>query len=484
MFPRIEIAMGFDTHPVPQPFINRFSEYARNYLRYFNYRHHETTRYLCGIVGKQPPVDMYMPKIKVNSLSPGRLLRLGLGAFLLALFAYAMIPGVFYSQASVGRVNADLVTLRAPIDGQISFGVAEIGAWVTRGQTLAVLQDPPERDVRLANLQAQSMALSERIGGLEQQIAALEPILQRLSSDSQSFRSAVIGSLTAQVAEAEARVRQAEANVRLVEAQFKRIEPLAEKGYASRADFDRRRAEADVAKADLAAQRKTLDRLQQERSAADRGIYLTDSYNNAPYSQQRRDEVELQRLNLANRKTELEAERSQVERQIEAEQRRRQQIGEATVVSPVHGVLWRQLESEGSTIGTSAPLLQIADCSRIFFEILRDRRADQTLSIGDTAIVEFERSGQSVSHQARLVGIRGDQDGDSREFAISSTGTADQLRWIFSIDFTAAASTGNLQTVAEAQESCPIGRIGRLRLSEGPMDRMMQKAGNFLVGAR
>lgn len=422
---------------------------------------------------------MYMPKIKAKPPGTGRLLRIGLGLFLLALFGYAMIPGVFFSRASVGRVNADLVTLRAPIDGQISFGDAKIGARVTRGQTLAVLRDPPERDVRLANLRAQGAALTDRIGGLDQQLTALEPFLQRLGGDSRNFRSAVIGNLTAQVAEAEARVRQSEANARLLDAQFRRIEPLAEKGYASRADFDRRRAEADVAQADLAAQRKTLDRLRQEREAAERGIYLTDSYNNAPYSQQRRDEVELQRLNLANRKTELEAERAQIERQIEAEQRRRQQVGEAVIIAPVDGVLWRQLESEGATIGTSAPLLQIADCSRIFFEVLRDRRADEVLSIGDSAMVEFERNGQMVSHKARLVGIRGDQDGDRREFAISTTGTADQLRWIFAVDFTAGARDGNPQHMVTQPEACPIGRTGRLHLSDGLLERVTRKAGNL-----
>ncbi|MEK9969550.1 MAG: HlyD family efflux transporter periplasmic adaptor subunit, partial [Ferrovibrio sp.] len=257
--------------------------------------------------------------------------------------------------------------------------------------------------------------------------------------------------------------------------------PLAEKGYASRADFDRRRAESEVAHADLAAQRKTLDRLRQDRESAEKGIYLSDSYNNAPYSQQRRDEVELQRLNLANRKTELEAERAQVERQVDAEQRRRQQMGEAIIAAPVDGVLWRQLESEGATIGTSAPLLQVADCSRIFFEVLRDRRSDESLSIGDSAMVEFERNGQMVNHKAKLVGMRGDQDGDRREFAISSTGSADQLRLIFAVDFASGTRADSPQTTVVQPEPCPIGRAGRLHLSDGMANRLTQQIRNLIA---
>ncbi|WP_341911658.1 hypothetical protein [Ferrovibrio terrae] len=430
---------------------------------------------------------MYMQNLKTKPAMTGRMLRIGLGIFLLGLFGYALVPGVFFSQLPTGRVNAELVTVRAPIDGQISYAEPRIGERVKRGQTLAVLRDLPDRDVRLANLQAQSTSLAERIAGLDQQAAAMEPLLQRLGGDSRNFREAVISNLMAQIAEAEARVRQAEANARLVDAQFKRIEPLAAKGYASRADFDRRRSEVDVAQAELAAQRRSLERLRQERQAADQGIFLSDSYNNAPYSQQRRDEIELQRLALTSRKAELEAERAQVDRQIEAEQRRRLQMGEAVIASPVDGVLWRQLESDGATLGISLPMLQVADCSRIFFEVLRDRRSSETLSIGDSVMVEFERNGRMVNHKAQLVGLRGDQD-VGREFAIATAASADQLRLIFSVDFASGnggngAATSQVQVQNGQAEACPIGRVGRLHASDTMIDRTTRRLNDLFSGS-
>jgi multidrug resistance efflux pump len=418
---------------------------------------------------------MYMPNIKTKPAATGRLLRIGLGLLLLALFGYAMLPGVFYSQLPVGRVNAELVTLRAPIDGQVEFGTAQIGERVKRGEVLATLRDPPDRDVRLANLQAQLTGLTDRIDSLDRQAAAMEPLLQRLGGDSVNFRNAVISNINAQIAEAEARLRQAEANARLLDAQLKRIEPLADKGYASRADLDRRRSEAEVARAESVALRKGVDRLNQERDAANRGVFLSDSYNNAPYSQQRRDEIELQRLSLATRRSELEAERGQVQRQLEAEQRRRQQMGEASVTAPVDGILWRLLESDGSTIGSSVPLAQVADCSRIFFEVARDRRSDDTLSIGDTVTVEFERNGQMVAHKARLAALRGDQDGDRREFAVTAAPGADQLRWIFAVDFTNGSNGHAAGDPAGQPEACPIGRSGRLQVRESLLDRLSRK---------
>jgi len=424
-----------------------------------------------------------MLPLKTKAFSiPGRALRIGLGVVLLAVFGYAMLPGVFYAQAPVGRVNADLITLRAPIEGQVSYTDLRIGERVTRGQSLAVLRDAPDRDVRLSNLQAQSAALADRVASIDQQIAALEPFLQRLSGDSQNFRDAVVATLTAKVTEAEARVRSAEANARLQDAQYKRIAPLAEKGYASSADLDRRRSEFDVAQAEVVAQRKQLDRLRQERSAADQGVYLTDSYNNAPYSQQRRDEIELQKLTLTSRRAELESDRQQVERQLQAEQRRRQHVGEATLTAPVDGVVWRLLESDNSTISISAPVMLIADCSRIFFEVARDRRTDSALSIGDTALVEFERNGRMVAHKATLVGLRGDQDGDRREFAITSASGNDQLRWIFAVDFTSGVRTDTNVAVV-TQEACPVGRIGRLFVNETLVDRIARRFGNFFNAA-
>ncbi len=403
---------------------------------------------------------MYMSSIKSKPRSVGRLLRIALGVFLLGLFGYALLPGVVLSQYPVGRVNAELVTLRAPIEGQISFGDVRVGDRVQRGQTLATLRDPPERDVRLANLEAQNDSLGERIAGLRQQIAALEPFALRLAQQSRTFRDAVVNNLTAQIAEAEARLRQAEANARLLDAQLKRVAPLAAKNYASGAELDRRRAEADVAQAELAAQRQTLGRLRQERAAAEQGVYLSDSYNNAPYSEQRRDEVNLQRLTLETRLADLIAEQGQVQRQIEAERRRREQMGEAVIQSPVDGILWRQLESNDSTIGISAPLAQVADCSRIFFEVARDRRSDETLSLGDSVVVEFERNGQMARYDARMVGLRSDQDADRREFALAGGTGSDQIRWIFAVEFEGAA------------EACPIGRTGRLRHSNTLIDQI------------
>lgn len=406
---------------------------------------------------------MYMLPLKPQQRTLGRMLRIALGVFLLGLFGYALLPGVVFSQYPLGRVNAELVTLRAPIDGQISFGDTRVGDRIQRGQVLATLRDPPGRDVRLANLEAQHDGLNERIAGLRQQIAELEPFVQRLGKDSQVFRMAVINNLSAQIGEAEARVRQAEANVRLLDAQLKRVAPLAAKNYASGAELDRRRAEADVAHAELAAQRQTMARLRQERAAAEQGVYLSDSYNNAPYSQQRRDEVELQRLTLQTRLAELVAEQGQLQRQVEAERRRREQMGEAAIHAPVDGLLWRQLESNESTIGISAPLLQVADCARIFFEVPRDRRNDETLSLGDRVTVEFEQNGQMTQHPARLVGLRSDQDADRREFALAGGTGNDQLRWIFAVDFTGTA------------ETCPIGRTGRLRHGDSLIDRIARR---------
>ncbi|WP_374298674.1 HlyD family efflux transporter periplasmic adaptor subunit [Ferrovibrio sp.] len=409
---------------------------------------------------------MYLSTITATKTNLGRLLRIALGLFLLAVFGYALLPGVFYAQYPLGRVNAELVTMRAPIEGQIEFSGVRTGEMVRYGQTLAVLRDPPGHDVRLADLQAISASLAERTAVLDRQIAALEPIMQRLHEDSQDFHRAVNNNLSAQIAETESRIRGAEANLRLLEAELRRVQPLASADYASRAELDRRRAEAEIGQAELATLRNTLQRLTFEREAAGRGIYLSDSYNNAPYSQQRRDDIELQRLTLQSRRAELEVERLQTLQQIETEQRRRTVVDEATITATVDGILWRRLESDGAMIGTSAPLLQIADCSHIFFEVPRDRRSDETLSIGDATQVEFEQNDRMTTYPARLVGVRGEQDAGNREFAVSMPLAAGQLSWIFSVDF-----SDNDEGMA-----CPIGRIGRLRHSDTMLDRLTRRA--------
>lgn len=395
----------------------------------------------------------------------GRFLRIALGIFLLALFAYALLPGTLLSPHQAGRVNAELVTLRAPIDGRIAYADINVGDRVEAGQTLAVLRDPPERDIRLPDLEARLRSLQERIAGIDGQIAALSPILERLESQSQDFRAAVIASLDAQIAEAIAEVKRAEAGIRLADSQLKRIQPLAAASYASAASLDLRRAEAETARANLTARQQVLERLQKEREAAAKGVYLSDSYNNAPYSQQRRDDVELQRLTLISRKSELVAEHDQLSRQIETEQRRRSLMGEAVIAAPVNGVLWRLAETEQATIGIGSAIIQIADCNRLFFEVLRERRGEETPAIGSTTDVEFSEAGETVTRKARLVALRGDADSDRREFAITSGSTADQLRLLYAIEGDAGNTTA----------ACPVGQSGRLSSGVSPIEQLARR---------
>lgn len=406
------------------------------------------------------------PSVTKSSLPIGRLLRIGLGAFLLALFAYALLPGTLTGAVTAGRINAELITLRSPIDGRIAFGAERVGDRVQQGADLGVVADPPERDVRLPDLEAQLKSIEERRTGIIGQLASLEPILERLGTESRDFRSAVTASLDAQVAQAQAQLKRADASLQLTELQLKRIQPLAAKGFATQADLDQRKAAVDTAHADQAAARKALERLLKERAAAENGIYLTDSYNNAPYSQQRRDEVELQRLTLTNRRIELDAEREQLRSQIDAERRRRQQVGEAVFKAPANGVLWRLLVSNGATIGTGAAVIQMVDCSRLFFEVTRDRRGEETPAIGTTADITFSDAGKTYARTGRLVAIRGEQDSDRGEFAIASAPQPDQLRLIYAL----APAGGQ-----DAPAACPVGQSGRLNSGDSLLGRLVSK---------
>lgn len=395
-----------------------------------------------------------MPKASFSAF--GRPLRIGLGLFLLALFAYTLLPGAITGSSQSGRINANLITLRAPIDGRVSFAAARVGERVTPGQALATITSPPDRDVRLADLEAQLKALNERLTGIDSQQQALAPILARLEKENRGFQGAVIASLDAQIAQAAAKVKRAEAAIVLAEAQLKRIQPLVASSYATTAELDQRQATAAISRADLVAEQKALERLRREREAAQQGIYLNDSYNNAPYSQQRRDDVELQRLTLATRRGDVEAEIAQVQRQVDSERRRRMQVDAAVMQATIPGILWRQLESEGATIGTSTPLLQIVDCRRLFFEVILERRGDETPAIGSQVQISFSDGKQQYTRQAQLAAIRGEQDSERGDIAISGNLQANQLRLIYALAPPPEGS-GNL--------SCPVGQSGYLSSS-------------------
>ncbi len=387
----------------------------------------------------------------------GRPVRIIVALALIALFLWGVDPGFLHPQAMTGKVNAELMTLRAPIDGYVTVPALRTGEYVGRDQIVATIDNPHGDGARERDLQIELRSLDERRAAIVAQIDKLIALQAHLSEEVQSFQDATVQALDARLKEVKARILSTEAVLKNAKAQFARTEALVQSDYASRAKFDQQRALMDTATHDLAALKAEQLRLEREYDAATKGVFIGDNFNNTPYSHQRRDEIQLQEITLQRELADLDTRRTTISSQLDAEHQNQAQRLTATVVAPKAGVAWRLTAANGEFVNAGSPLLQLVDCDRSFFDVLLGTRSFNRLSLGDQ--VQIYIDGYDLPMTGHIAALRGGADVDPRGFALNLVpDRQEQVQWIVEIDWPEGT-----------KDKCPVGRSGEIVRSGWPI---------------
>jgi len=334
----------------------------------------------------------------------GQVLRLGIGASLLAAGVAIYAPDVLYTTSSEAVINARTITISAPIDGRISAAPPAEGTNVAAGAALMRIDNPVVDRSRLGELEATRTRTAAELAGANQLIDALQQQIAALDGQASAYRDAATGRLDLVAREAEADLVAAQASATEADRMLSRKRNLAASGWVSAADLDQ--AEKSAAGADANAERARLaaKRIADERDAARRGVFLTDNTNGTPYAQQRTDEF---RLRLAENQAQAGAAQvrlSQLDDQITAEQARVEHLSSVELRAPVAGVVWRPDVTTGSAVGRDRELMTLIDCSSLYVTASFASRQFDNLRPGAAAIVHVTDSG--VEYSGTVVDVR------------------------------------------------------------------------------
>src|SRR5260370_17091351 len=88
---------------------------------------------LPGVGGGSEYARMVRPSLAVRLLTSGRLLKIGFGASMLLAAAYALLSEQGYVASNNAVVSANLISLRVPIDGEVSKLNVQVGFPVNKG---------------------------------------------------------------------------------------------------------------------------------------------------------------------------------------------------------------------------------------------------------------------------------------------------------------------------------------------------------------
>jgi multidrug resistance efflux pump len=389
------------------------------------------------------------------------MLRVALGILALVAGLYIVVGEHLAGVSANATVNARLTTVRAPIDGTVTFARDQIGSVIRRRQRLGEITNERVDNSRLSDLSNRRASLEAQIRKLKLQQQDTNAARKALATQVDAYKRGRIGQLRARIDETDARIEAAEAREREALRAYERAQKLRSRGVMSAANLEEAKSNYEVAVKDTEAVRQQKAFLQVELSAARQGTFLGDSYNDAPYSQQRIKELDLQLKRFDAELNNLQDQREQLDTQLDVERVRLARLSSAELVSPVNGVVWDFLANSGETVRKGQDLLRVVDCDTVMITAGVSERLYNGLRSGDPA--QFRLRGGERSYQATVTRLAGSGAGGRYDKLAIAAGPEELERYDVLLkvpDLAFRRDTG-----------CVVGRTGRIVFANSPLNK-------------
>ena len=379
-----------------------------------------------------------------------RLLKALVGLLIVAAVGWMPVRTLLQTTSTEAIVNARLITLRAPIEGEIAPGLDafRVGTELPPGTRLLRIVNQRAERGRLDDLRR----LANRLEGERAAFMARRDDVERLHADlaaqTRAFMDGRLRQLEARMAELRSEIAAATANREEAERALARARPLAASNTMSSAAFEKVRRDATVATETQGAMRHRLAGVEVEVAALRQGVFIGDSYNDRPRSSQRADEL-AQRLgevvaDIRERETQLASLRTE----IAEEGQRHEALAAAELSAPVRGSVWEVMTAPGETVVRGQELVRVLDCSGVVVTATVGETAYNRLRIGDPA--RFRLRGEGSEHKGRIIGLTG--------VAAAPANLAIQPSALAKEPYRVTVALPGLATPGQ----CDVGRTGRV----------------------
>jgi multidrug resistance efflux pump len=324
-----------------------------------------------------------------SSATVWRWIRILAGIALLAIGLWSLGPQFVFRVTREARINARVIPVHAPIEGQVVLAPPAPGTPLARGDIATVIANPALDRGRYEQLFTERAMLAARIEAADGQLAALADLRREFDERLERFRGANLRRSELRIREAQAafEVAASVATERHDEADRKRN--LGSDGVASPAAVLSARRAADQAEVEATRLRITAERLAHEHAALEEGVLVGEERDDVPYSQQRVDEIRLRAVEIVARRREDEARLTALNRAITAESQRLDRLARAEVRAPSTGILWQSLVVQGASVGPTTELFTLIDCTELVVTAKYSERYFESILPGQLATVQL-----------------------------------------------------------------------------------------------
>ena len=291
-------------------------------------------------------------------------------------------------------VNARVETIRSPIEGVVA-SAPDVGRdWnATSPAPRLRIVDPLADHARLEDLRRQYQALESQSRLLARQSELASAALQTLEAQIEKFRAGRLKLLDARMAAQTAEHETAAAKASQAAAAKRRTDELRGSGTATAAEGDRTHFEWVAASAAETAAERRLEETRIERDAIAQGVFVGDSYNDSPSSEQRAAELRLRAGELDAQAAAVQSQKKLLGDQIADEEARYRERTEVLLDLPASGRVWEMLTGPGERVGKGQDLMRVLDCSHPLVSANVDESVYNRLEVGGRATFRPSQGG-------------------------------------------------------------------------------------------
>jgi multidrug resistance efflux pump len=381
-----------------------------------------------------------------------RYVRLFLGALVIGVTVWIIIGEQMSGASADAFVNARLTTVRAPVAGLLTVPERQFGSPVEAGEEIGSVADPLVDTIRLNDLLMEKAfgeaELAAATARLVTAAAQIEPLSDRLTA----YRTARLAEIGARLARARDRLATLEAGSE-TETEVTNLAGGAEIGEGS---------DPRLPNLALAYAQERVAALEIMLEAAKDGVFLGDGYNDAPYSEQRRNEVAALREGLTAQQELAAARLAAIDARIAQERVRTSSLARAALVAPSSGLVWEVLAADGEIVQRGQDVMRVVDCGSVVVSLSVTESVYNDLKIGDEAV--FRLTGDGRSFPATVLRLAG----SGARTIYENLAVAPSQRHLERHDVTLLVPA--LRT--EPSLYCLIGRSGRAFFDRRPLDAL------------
>jgi multidrug resistance efflux pump len=305
-----------------------------------------------------------------------------------------------------GVINARVITLQAPISGEVGAGPMQLdfGTSIARGDLLLRVANRGADHSRVDDLTRQIEQLAEQRPDIANRLGNARALLKDLTEQTQLFVEARIIQLEARQDELRAEVAVAQARNRQAKTSLDRFTRLASGGWVSRAQLDLAERDGSIAEKMEAAAQKRLEVAGIELGAARRGIFVGSSNNDRPRYMQRSDQLEQQVSNLAQTLKEHDQRVVRLNRDLAKEKARYDSLSAAEIIAPAEGSVWEILTTPEEQVRVGQDLVRLLDCGQMVVTAIVNEGVYNRLRVGSSA--RFQPGGGGKDLPGAVVRLR------------------------------------------------------------------------------